>query len=158
MIGIAKQHSRATHVTRAELEQTQEFKEVIDTAQEVLIEVTSVFPFMIFPDTLKVDRQKVILIHRNFFGVAKIINIQIDDLQAIQVNVGPLFGSIAITTKQFSNTVNRINMLARKDAVAAQNMLEGFIIANQKGLNHTDIDKAKLIELLNNLGRTNNET
>jgi hypothetical protein len=135
---------------------TQQIKEMasaVDTAQEILLEVNSAFPFALFPDTLKVDRQKVIIVHRNFFQTAQIINIQIGDLQAIEADVGPFFGTISITTKQFSNTVNKAHRLARKDVLEAQSLLQGFVIANQKELNHSEIEKDQLIQLLKDLGQ-----
>jgi hypothetical protein len=125
----------------------------VTTAQEVLLEVSSAFPFIIFPDTLKVDRQKVIIIHRNFFQTAQIINIQIGDLQSIEADVGPFFGTISITTKQFSNTVNKAHRLSRRDVLEAQSLLQGFVIANKKELNHSEIEKNQLIQLLKELGQ-----
>lgn len=137
----------------AAVKQTQKMAKVLDTAEEVLLQVNSQFPFQLFPDSLRVDRQKVILTHRTFIGVAQIINIQIEDLQAIEADVGPLFGSISITTKQFSNTVNKIHTLARSDVMRAQHLLQGFIIANKKKLDYSKIEKNQLIGMLEELGR-----
>ena len=134
-------------------QQAKKLTEVVSNAQDTLIEVSSIFPFMLFPDSLKVTRQKVVLTHRSFFGVAQIINIQIGDLQAIEADVGPLFGTVSITTRQFSNTVNKIHYLSRKDAVDAQGLLQGFVIANKKKLDFSNIEKRQLIDLLHRLGR-----
>lgn len=134
-------------------QQVAEMASAVDTAQDALLEVSSVFPFAIFPDTLRVDRQKVVVVHRGFFQTAQIINIQIDDLQSIEADVGPLFGTVSITTKQFSNTVNKVHHLSRKDTIEAQSLLQGFVIANQKELSHSEIEKHELIKLLKDLGQ-----
>lgn len=133
--------------------QTEKMAKVLDTADEELLEVDSIFPLQLFPDSLRIDRQKVILTRRVFFSVAQIINIQIEDLQAIEADIGPLFGSISITTKQFSNTVNKIHTLARDDVMRAQHLLQGFIIANKKKLDYSKIEKQQLIAMLEELGR-----
>lgn len=138
-------------------QQTEKMASLIDTAQEVLLEVNSVFPFMMFPDSLKIDRQKVVLVRRKFFGVADIINIQTNDLQSIEVDIGPFFGTVSITTQQFSNTVNKIHMLSREDAIRAQALLEGFVIARQKKLDYTNIPKEQLVPMLEELGRGGEE-
>lgn len=133
--------------------QAKEMAELIDTAHEVLLEVSSVFPFMMFPDSLRVDRQKVVIIHRKFFGVAEIINIQVHELQAIEVDIGPFFGSVSITTQQYSNTISKVTMLSRDDAIRAQALLEGFVIANRKKLDYSNIPKDELVNMLEALGR-----
>ncbi len=134
------------------VEQNQKLTEVVNKAQEVLLEVSSVFPFMMFPDSLRIDRQKVILTHRSFFGVAQVINIQIEDLQAIEADISPLFGSLSITTRQYENTVHDIHRLSRRDAIAAQSLLQGFVLAKQQKLDYSKIDRRELVQHLKNLG------
>jgi hypothetical protein len=137
----------------SEKKETQKLEKVMNNVQELLLDVNSIFPFMLFPDSLLVDRQKVMLIHRSFFGVSQRINIQVGDLQAIEVDLGPFFGTVSITTKQFSNTVNKIHMLTREDAIQAQRLLQGFVVANKQKLDYSNIEKNKLVAILKKLGQ-----
>jgi hypothetical protein len=61
-------------------------------------------------------------------------------------------GSVCITKKQFENTVNEINMLSRGDALRAQSLLQGFVIANEKQLDYSKIDNNQLVAMLYKLG------
>lgn len=149
--------SDTTKKAAESFEQSKELTKVIDNAQETLLKVYSVFPFMLFTDSLSVDRQKVTITHRSFFSSAKIINIQMIDIQMIEADIGPIFGSLCITSKQFSGAVNKILYLTRSDAVRAQRLIQGFVIANEKQLDYSSIDKKKLRVLLNDLGQGNSD-
>jgi hypothetical protein len=133
--------------------QANELANVANNAQDILLEANSVFPFNFFPDTIKIDREKLIIIERTFFMVAKVKNIQLHDIQTIEADVGPFFGSLSITTKQNFNTVFRIHFLTRKDAMDAQKIIQGFVIAIQKELEYSNISTSELKELLESLGQ-----
>lgn len=133
--------------------QADEIEKAIDVNQEILLEADAVFPFMIFPDSIKIDRNKVVIIHRDFFKIAQIINIQISEILAIEADVGPFFGSVAITTKQFSKPINKITMLSRSNVAKIQNLLLGFLAANKQMLDYSHLEKDELVKLLEKLGR-----
>lgn len=139
--------------TQQAIRQMKELVEVADNAEEVLLEATSVFPFNIFPDSIKIDRQKVIMIHREFFRVASIQNIQLSKIQSIEADVGPFFGSVSITAEQFENTVSTIHFLTRRDTIRVQELLQGFVVANQRNIDYSHVDTKELVPLIKKLGR-----
>lgn len=122
-------------------------------AHEVLLEATTVFPFMLFPDTVTIDREKLTIANRFFFRVAKINSIPITDIQSIEANVGPFFGSIRTTSRYFVSNPRIVKFLWRQDALKIQRLLQGYIIAHQKEVDCATIDKEQLIILLNDLGQ-----
>ena len=134
--------------------QSEKLIKVADTASEVLLKVDSVFPLMLFPDTLSVDRQKLTITHRSFFNT-QITNVQICDIQIIEADVGPFFGSLRITSTQFSGTVYKIHFLTRNDVIRAQRLLQGFVVAKEKDIDCSSIGRIKLTSLINDLGRGN---
>ncbi len=133
--------------------QATKLADVAINAQDVLLEAHTVFPFNLFPDTIKINREKIILIERTFFRVAKVKNIQLHDIQTIEADVGPFFGSLSITTKQNFNTVFKIHYLTRKDAMDAQRIIQGFVVAIQKELEYSSISTSELKALLESLGQ-----
>ena len=130
----------------------QELLETTMQAHEVLMTVETVFPFTLFPDTVTIDREKITITQRLFFQVAKINSTQISDIQSIQANVGPFFGSLRITSKFFVNNPQSVKFLWRHDAEKVQRLVQGFIIAKQKDIDCSEIDKDKLIAMLSDLG------
>ena len=137
-------------------------------SHDVLFKADTVFPFILFPDTITLDREKLTIIHRPFFMMAKITAVRVKDILNAEVDTGPFFGSLRIVTRYYSDTSqfagsdptesNRkpasINFLWRHDAMKIHSMLQGYIIASQKGIDCADISKDELIMLLQDLGQS----
>lgn len=133
-------------------EKREELNEVADKAQDVLIRAESVFPFMLFPDTVSVSRMKVVITRRAFFKVAEVVSLQIEDILNIEVDTGPFFGSLKIYTRIYGSEPLRITFLARRDAVAVKRIIEGLLIASQQQMDITDLNRTDLLKLLKRLG------
>jgi hypothetical protein len=125
----------------------------VEKVQNILIEAHAVFPFDPLPDTITIDRQKLTVVHRNFFFVKQTVSVQHSDIKNVQAEVGPFLGSITVTSEHFINNTQTINYLPKKDALAIKQLIQGFITAHSEGVDLTDIDDDKLVELLNKLGR-----
>ena len=134
----------------------------VDTDSEKLIDITegtrdnliaarTVFPFVLFPDSICIDRQKLTIVHRSFF---RTINVQIDDVQIAKVDVGPFFGSVHLASKYFVDNIQSINFLKRSDAIKIQSLLQGYMIAHHRQIDCTSIDNGQLVVLLNELGQS----
>src|SRR5476651_308569 len=78
-----------------------ELTQVIGNAHDILIRVTTMFPFTIFPDTITIDRTKLTITHREFFKSAEVLSIGIEDILNVAATVGPFFGSVKIHTRFF---------------------------------------------------------
>ncbi len=138
-------------------------------SRDVLFQANTVFPFILFPDTISLDREQLTIVHRPFFRMAKITAIRIKDILNAEVDVGPFFGSLKVATRYFAGTDNQfagadtsekintpptINFLWRHDATKLHSLLQGYIIASQKGIDCADVPKEELIMLLRELGQT----
>jgi hypothetical protein len=122
--------------------------------REILITANTVFPFVLFPNTITLDRQKLTIIHREFFRTANTISLQIDDILNVESNVGLIFGSLHLYSKYFVNDVKTIDFLWRSDILKVQRLIQGSSIASRRRIDCTNIEKDQLITLLNTLGQT----
>lgn len=127
-------------------------------SHEILYRADTVFPFNFFPDTIIIDKEKLTIIARYFFWVAKITSVPIRDILSVEADVGPFFGSIQLTSRYFYTNPHSIKFLWRRDTLKIQKLLQGFIIANERGIDCSTIDKSQLEELLEHLGETNEKT
>lgn len=146
---------KSRHLTA--LEQTPE-EALISAArdsQDVLIEAKTVFPFVLFPDSICVDREKLTITHRTFFGTADIKSVNIRDILSVQAKVGPFFGSLILSSKYFINNVQTISSLSRKDVLRFQRLIQGSLIVAHKGIDISNVEKEQLIMLLTDLGEGN---
>lgn len=136
----------------------QKLRDATARSHEVLFKAQTVFPFNLFPDSVIVDREKLSIINRFFFRVAKITSVPIKDILSVEADVGPFFGSIYLTSRYFFTNPHSINFLWRKDALELQKLLQGYIIASEQDINCFNINRNNLVGLLEDLGQSNEKT
>lgn len=140
-------------------EAVRQLKQEIGNSNEVLVQATAVFPFSFFPDTLTVDRGKVTITKRTFFGVAEVISVRIEDLLHVVADVGPFFGSVKITNRFFdAQKPYTVNYLWREDALRIKRVLQGYIIATQKMIDCSSFATKELALMLDELGCSNDRS
>jgi len=127
--------------------------DITQKAQDVLFQADTVFPFTLFPDTVTLDREKLTIANREFFRVAKIITVPVTSMVSAEADVGPFFGSIHMTSKYFIDNTHHLNFLKRSDAIELQRLLQGYIIAQEREVDVSEIDKDDLRILLHDLGQ-----
>ncbi len=132
---------------------TRDLEQIVQNSQDILFSADTVFPFTLFPDTVQVDRVKVTINRRIFFGVAKVMSIQTEDILNAEANTGPLFGSLRLWTRFFTEHPLKVNYLKSEDALALKRVLQGFIIARHKGIDCSHIEHQHLVNLLYELGQ-----
>ncbi|HET6864170.1 MAG TPA: hypothetical protein VFH37_03170 [Candidatus Saccharimonadales bacterium] len=126
--------------------------DVTEKAQDELFTAKSVFPFKPFTDTIILDREKLTVISQTFFFAGKITSVPNSSVSAAEADLGPFFGSVHISSKFFVQNKYEVQMLHKKDAVNLVHLLQGFIIAQEKKIDITDIEKEDLLLLLEDLG------
>ena len=122
-------------------------------AQEDLLTANTVFPLILFPDTISLDREKLTIVHRSFFRMSDTISMQIGDILSVQGNVGPFFGNLVLSTKYFNNSTQTIKFLRRGDVLKFQRLIQGSIIAHHRQIDSSDIESVQLVTLLSDLGQ-----
>ncbi|MEX1059250.1 MAG: hypothetical protein WEC17_02360 [Candidatus Saccharimonadales bacterium] len=125
---------------------------VAKKSHEILFKASTIFPFTLFPDTVTVDREKVSFASRYFFRVAKITSVPVRDILSVEADIGPIFGSVHTASRFFITNPKSIKWLWRKDAIRLQRLLQGYIIVHEQEIDCDNIEKNKLIALLNDLG------
>jgi hypothetical protein len=129
--------------------------ELAGGAADILLTGRPVFQFDLIGDTLKMDRQKLTVVHNTLFGASQTASIRLKDLRNIEADIGPLFGSITLTSQHFLNNTQTIKYLKRKDITEAQRLLQGFMIAHEAQIDTDNIEHSELKSLLNKLGQEN---
>lgn len=127
--------------------------EVATSSHEIMFKARTVFPLDLFPDTVVVDREKLTIAQRLFFFTAKVISVPIRDILSVEVDVGPFFGSLKLTSRYFFTNPQSIRFLWRSQAIGLQRLLQGYIIAHERGIECESISKPHLERLLLDLGR-----
>lgn len=138
---------------QADLPPQQQLVNAVASSQELLCKASTVFPFVLFPDSIAVDREKVTITHTSFFKTGDTASIHIDDILNVTANVGPFFGSIALTIRNIpQHDPPTVRYLTRKDVLCVKNILQGYIIARQNNIDCASLPKDQLISMLQRLG------
>ena len=122
-------------------------------AHDILFSANTVFPFVLFPDTISMDREQLTIVHRAFFQTANTISVRINDILNIESNVGPFFGSVHLFSKFFTNDLKSIHFLTRGDALRIQRLIQGYAIAHHRKIDCANIERRQLIAMLDSLGQ-----
>ncbi len=132
----------------------EELVEAIGDAHDVLVRATTVFPVTLFPDTITVDRTKLTVTHREFFRIGEALSIRIEDILNVTATVGPLFGSIKISTRFFdSNKPYTVHHFWRADALKIKRIVQGYLIARQQEVDTSSLSTRELARKLDELGK-----
>lgn len=134
-------------------EQAEKLHKEAVQASEILYKADTVFPFTLFPDTIAIDREKLSISYHIFFRVASVISTPLDDIEAVDANVGLFFGSLRITSKFFVNNTRYVRYLNRRDTVKIQSILQGYKLAKEKDVELSEIEKDDLVAMLCELGK-----
>jgi len=122
-------------------------KEILASAQTVIL------PNNLFPDTLVLDRTKVTITKRSFFWSSSVISIRVEDILNVTTSVGPLFGSLTISSRVMNSTDHyQINYFWRRDAIHLKHVLQGYMIAVHNNVDTSSLTKEELVEKLIELG------
>lgn len=150
---LGKAFTQAVVTPQDRAKTKQELVQAIGDAHDVLVRSKTVFPFTLFPDTLTIDRTKLTITHRDFFGVGEVLSINIEDILNVTATVGPFFGSIKIATRFFDpGKPYTVDKFWRKDALKIKRIAQGYIIAKQRNIDCSAISTKELTKLLDQLG------
>lgn len=129
-------------------------KEVVARSHEVLAAGrTVILPMNLFTDSIVVDRTKITITKRTFFWSAEVISIRIEDVLNVSTSVGPLFGSLTVSSRVMNSTDHfSINYFWRGDAISLKHIIQGYVIALHNNLDIDHLTRKELIDTLNDLG------
>jgi len=138
-------------------EAKQELTEAVEGSNQVLARANTLLT--LFPDTMIVDRAKVTIIKRNFFRMAEIMSMRIEDVLNATCTVGPVFGTVSIMSRVMNEDQSTsIGKFWRSDAKQLKRVIQGYVIALQRGIDCTNLATEELATLLERLGADNHPT
>lgn len=136
-------------------DEAKDINQVVQRSHEVLAGAKTVMlPVNLFPDSVIVDRTKVTITKRSFFWTAQVITTRIEDILSVTSNIGPVFGSLLISTRVMNSTDHyEINYFWRRDAAYLKQIIQGYVIAQHNSIETKHLTREELIETLLELGQ-----
>lgn len=130
---------------------------LVEQSHQILAEASTVIlPHNLFPDSVVVDRTMLTITRRTFFWSSETISVRIEDILNVSASVGPLFGSLNISSRVMNSTDHfQINYFWRKDALRLKHIIQGYMIALHNNTDVADLSHGELLDMLEQLGQTN---
>ncbi len=115
-------------------EARKEFKKLeklVEKTNNVIYEISSTFPFQLFPDRIIIDENKVTLARKELF-FKRTFPIMYDDIITVKVDRGILFAAIEFEIKRLEKSPRPINYLNPKEASTAKKYIMGLVEAKKQ--------------------------
>jgi hypothetical protein len=135
-------------------ETRKELQQAIEGSNQVLASANTVLA--VFPDTMIVDRAKVTIIKRQFFRMAEIMSIRVEDILNATSTVGPFLGTVSIVSRVMNeDQTAHIGKFWRSDAKRLKRIIQGYVIALERNIDCNQLETDELSEMLEKLGADN---
>ena len=129
---------------------------MVEQCQHPLFKIITVFPFVIFPNEVIIDINKVTIIFRNFFASAQTHSVLIKDISDVVVETNPIFAVLKIVDIGYTDNTIDVNYLKRSDAERARKVIQGLVMVHRHGIDLSKVFCDDLLEKVENLGSIGN--
>lgn len=154
--------------TQHQQEEKQKLEDLVEQSKKVLLKISSVFPFDLFPDIVTIDENRVSIITKELFETEQVLSIPIKSISNVVINTIPFFASLIlyIGRQRSSNgseegeaggeqskiRVVTINFLKQAEAIKARRIIQGLMMATEQKIDFGKIEVGDLIKQLEKLG------
>ncbi len=122
-------------------------------ANKIIYRAEAFFPLDLFPDSISVDKNKIDIVHREFFWTKRVFSILIEDLTTIKLSTGPVFATVYFEVRGYEKNPEPITYIKKADAIKLRNIVIGLAKAKKENINLNKVD-SKRVNALNKIGDT----
>ncbi len=138
------------------IRQVDKLNRIVSESGHIIYELSSVFPFQLFPDRVIIDESKVTIARKDLF-FKRVYSIMFDDILTVRVNRGILFAAIEFKVKRFGHEIRPITYLLPKEATLAKKYILGLIEAKKANIDMSKLTVYQIREKLEEIGKTEEE-
>jgi len=123
-------------------------------AQEVLYSVTTVFPFILFPDKLIIRRNHIDVVRGIFFASGESQRMLYSDIREMRVSHNPFFASIHFVLIGPPDIYISLKYMPKGGAMHAKRIISGLIECDRKKVDFSKYTNRELRAYLEEIGKT----
>lgn len=131
----------------------QSISDMVHNSNDILMSVSSVFPFDFFPTTINIEVTRIAIITRQLFA-SQVHSVDIKDISSVFIETSILFAAITLVSKTYSQKELVVDRLWKKEAILLRRIIEGLRMFEKKGINITNFSKEELLSKLEELSTT----
>lgn len=131
---------------------------LVRQAHRVLVEIrTHHFPIDLFPDTIKVDEEKVTVTKRWFLLSAEVYSVDLVNISNVLINTTPFFAQLVLVSKTFEENTIAIKDLWINDAIYVRRIIEGMRTMISNKIDTSVYSRSELVSKLEELSNLDKE-
>jgi hypothetical protein len=129
--------------------------DLYEETHETLYRISTVSPFVLFPDEIIIRRNHVDVIKRVFFDSAQSYRMPYTNIREMVVTYNPFFATFEfMLVGPYLGMFGKINFLPRGRAIRANRIITGLIECQQLGVDTSHYPKSELLAYLDGIGKT----
>lgn len=128
-------------------------EDLADKSTDVLLKVSTVFPFTFFKNDIIVDPYKVNVVFREFFYSEHIHSIMIKDILDVVVETSLFFATVKIVDQGYTENSVNIEYLKKEDALELRKIIQGLVIAHRQAVDLSILHPAHIKDKAEELGK-----
>ncbi len=126
---------------------------MMSKSNRIIVSISSLFPWDIFPDTLNIEETRITVIQRQLFS-SQVHSVNIKDISNIFIDMDLFLAAITIVSNTFEENNIKIMKLRKKEAVLARRIIEGLRVFMEKDIDTSRYTTKELINKLKELSKT----
>lgn len=130
---------------------------IAERADNILMKIKSVFPFDLFPNTVTIDSNKVIVVDKAFFASETVTSILLEEVTDIVVESNFFLAQIVITYSHhpLRPLHYKIPNLRKHEALRAAEIIQGLLVLRiSEGIDLSKLEPEEIIRQLGEIGKS----
>lgn len=132
---------------------SQKLENLAGKADNVLLKVSTVFPFTFFVNDIIIDPYKVSVIFREFFWSEHIHSIMVKDILDVVVETSIFFATIKFVDQGYTENSVNITYLKKDDALKVRKVVQGLVIAHRQAVDLSVLSPGHIKDKSEELGK-----
>lgn len=125
-------------------------KEMVKKSNRSIISISSLFPWDLFPNTIRVEESRVTFLFRQFMTYQS-HSVDINDISNVFIETSFLFATLQVVSRTYVQNDIKIGHLRKKDAIQVRKIIEGLRMFMQKNIDTSNYEIPDLLEKLEEL-------
>lgn len=138
------------------IKEVDKLNKIVSESNHVIYELSSFFPFQIFPDKIIIDENKVTFARKELF-FKRVYSIMYEDILTVRVNHGIIFSAIEFKVKRFGKNIRPITHLSHAEASLAKKYIVGLIEAKKAKIDMSKLTVDQIRAKLEEIGQTDED-
>jgi len=138
--------------TKPSKKERDKLNHLVSKSETTLYEIKTVFPFTLFPDTVTIEEDKVVITYRRFFSSQTIFPILFENLLSTNIMTTIFFGTLVFEIEGFETNPEPVRFLKKREAIQAHKIITGLTLSTKQGIDLSSFSKEEVLRKIKQIG------